>query len=272
MSRRIRVGIVGCGAIGTVLARYCVKSFADRIKVCAIFDIDRKRSLALKRGLPGTVTVSKSIDTLVRSSDLVIEAASASAAQDVLKRCTSARKDIMIMSVGGVIDKQDLLAAAEKRGCKIYLPSGAIVGLDGIKAASIGKIEEIILTTRKPPRGLKGAPYIVRKNIDLDSIKKEKVIFEGTADKAVKAFPKNINVSATLSLAGVGAKRTKVRIICSPGSRRNIHEIEVKGEFGRIFVKTENVPSPDNPKTSYLTALSAIATVKGIIDGVRIGT
>ncbi len=112
----------------------------------------------------------------------------------------------------------------------------------------------------------------MRKNIDLDSIKKEKVIFEGTADKAVKAFPKNINVSAVLSLAGVGAKRTKVRIICSPGSRRNIHEIEAKGEFGRISVKTENVPSPDNPKTSYLTALSAIATVKGIIDGVRIGT
>jgi len=147
-----------------------------------------------------------------------------------------------------------------------------VLGLDGVKAARLGAITEVTLTTRKPPAGLKGAPYIEEKGIDLDAIKDEELIFEGAAGEAIKAFPKNVNVSATLSLAGIGAEKTKVRIICSPKYVRNSHEIELKGEAGTFFIRAENVPSPDNPKTSYLAVLSALATLKGIASAVRVGT
>ncbi|MBA7660637.1 L-aspartate dehydrogenase [subsurface metagenome] len=176
------------------------------------------------------------------------------------------------MSVGGLLGNEDLLDLAKKKDCKIYLPSGALAGLDGVKSASVGRIDSITLTTRKPPEGLKGAPYIIRNKIDLDAIIKETVIFEGSANEAVEGFPKNINVSAALSLAGIGAEKTRVRIIADPNLKRNIHEVEVKGEFGRLVSRTENLPSPKNPKTSYLACLSAIATLKGIVSSIKIGT
>ncbi|NQT06252.1 MAG: DUF108 domain-containing protein, partial [Candidatus Omnitrophica bacterium] len=200
------------------------------------------------------------------------ESASAAAVPEILKKAINAGKDIMVMSVGGLVADEDLIGLAKKSGSTLYIPSGAICGLDGVKAAAMKGIEEAILTTRKPPKGLKDAPYINKKAIDLDSLKSDKVIFDGTAQEAVREFPKNINVSAVLSLAGIGAKKTRVRIICSPGQKSNIHEIEVKGEFGKLTARTENVPSPNNPKTSFLAALSAIATLKGIVENIKIGT
>ena len=157
------------------------------------------------------------------------------------------------------------------QGIDIYLPSGAISGLDGLKSAMMAKVKSATLTTRKPTAGLKGAPYIKEKNIDLDSIKKETVIFEGTAEDAVKGFPQNVNVSATLSMCGLGPKNTKVRIVTSPDYTSNTHEVEIEGDFGRLKTVTENVPMPTNPKTSYLAALSAIAVLSDIISSSRIG-
>ena len=145
--------------------------------------------------------------------------------------------------------------------------------MDGVKSARIGEVSKVTLTTRKPPQGLKGAPYVVENNIDLDAIMEERVIFDGTAEEAVSGFPKNINVSAILSIAGVGPKKTLVRIITSPEYTVNSHEIEVEGAFGRLVSRTENVPFPDNPKTSFLAALSAVATLKQLLDeSVKVGT
>lgn len=257
---RIKVGIVGYGAIGSTLAKYCENELSDKVKLIGIYDIDKKKATI------------KSLDQLIKECDMVIEAASVNIASEVLEKAIKAKKDVMIMSTGGVVGKEDLLDLARKNNCRVYFPSGAICGLDGIKAASLRKVNSVTLTTKKPPQGLRGAPYIEKKGIDLDSIKTEELIFEGSASEAVKAFPKNINVSASLSLAGLGVDETKVKIICSPGSKKNIHEIELDGESGTLFIKTENIPSPDNPKTSFLAVLSAMATLRGIIDSVRIGT
>ncbi|MBI4708486.1 MAG: DUF108 domain-containing protein, partial [Candidatus Omnitrophica bacterium] len=155
--------------------------------------------------------------------------------------------------------------------CQIYLPSGAICGLDGVKSASLGRIDKVTLTTRKPPRSLEGAPYLVSKGINLSQIKQETLLFEGTAEEAIRGFPQNVNVCATLSIAGIGPEKTRVKIITSPFYTSNIHEVEAEGAFGRLTVRTENVPSPQNPKTSYLAALSAIATLKQILEPVKIG-
>jgi aspartate dehydrogenase len=204
-----------------------------------------------------------------------VEAASQEAVRDYAKAILNSGKDMLIMSVGALADHKfldELIAIAQAKGAKIYLPSGAIAGLDGLKSAKEAGIEEVTLTTRKPPKSLVDAPYVKEKCIHLKNLKKEMLIYEGPAREAVKFFPANVNVAASLSLAGIGPEKTRVRIIADPKIDRNIHEIFVKGEFGELEVKTRNVPSPENPKTSYLAALSAIATLKKISNNIQVGT
>jgi len=270
--KRLRVGIVGCGVIGTALAQYAQSELDDKIELVALFDIDMDKPKTLMANANVRAVVTGSIKDTADECDLIIEAAGKDAVSEVLKEAIRAGKDAMIISVGGLIDNMDLMDLAAIGGRRIYVPSGAIAGLDGIKAASLRSVDAVTLTTTKPPKGLKGAPYITEKGIDLDAIKEDKVIFEGSVLEAVKGFPKNINVSAALSLAGIGPEKTRVRIVCSPTATSNIHEIEFIGESGKILARTENVPCPTNPKTSYLAALAAMAALGGIVEGVRIGT
>jgi aspartate dehydrogenase len=266
------LGIIGCGAIGEEVALYCARSMADRVEVSALFDIDPGKSGALNKKLPYSAATARSVDELFAMSEFIVEAASVEASAEALGLAVRSKKGILIMSSGGVIEKHELLDAARSAGIRVIIPSGAVIGLDGMKAASVDGIDEVILTTRKPTSGLKGAPYVVKNNIDLDSIDGEKLIFEGTAGEAIEAFPKNINVSATLSLAGIGAAKTRVRIVASSEYTKNVHEIEVNGRFGSFSAKAENYPLPHNPRTSHLAALSAIAALKGMLDSVSIGT
>lgn len=271
-NKKLKVGIVGCGTIGTQLAYAIEQRFSEQAELFALCDIDKDKVKNLKTSSSANPRIL-SIDKLIDCCDLIIEAASASISYEVAQKALHQSKDAMIMSAGGILDKADeLFALAQTKGCRIYLPSGAIGGLDAVKAASMAKIERATLITRKPPQGLAGAPYLVKNKIDLSKIKQETVVFEGKASEAIKGFPKNVNVCATLSLAGIGAEKTMVKIISSPDYKANIHEIEVEGDFGRLAVKVENVPSPVNPKTSFLASLSAIATLKNILDVVKIGT
>ena len=136
----------------------------------------------------------------------------------------------------------------------------------------MGRIDSVKITTRKPPKSFEGAPYVAKNRIDLKNIKQETTLFEGTAKEAVHAFPQNINVASTLSLAGAGADKVRVKIVTSPDYSKNVHEVEIEGDFGRIFTRTENLPSKANPKTSYLASLSAIAALEGIVSNFRVGT
>lgn len=268
---RLKVGIVGCGVIGTELAKAIDSRFSQKAAVVALCDLDKERASKLADSLKESPRVL-SIEELIAISDLVIEAASKDISAQITHQAISNNKDVMVMSVGGLIGRRDLFDLANEKGVRLYIPSGALCGLDGVKSASIGKIESCTLTTRKPPEGFRGAPYVVKNEIDLDAIKQETVLFEGTAQEAVEGFPQNVNVAASLSLAGIGPELTRVRIITSPEFKRNSHEVIVEGEFGRLTARTDNVPSPKNPKTSFLAALSAIATLKGIIENVKIGT
>lgn len=272
MIRMMRIGIVGCGAIGAKLAKYIDANLRGKAQVIAISDIDGQKTRDLAGVLRSTPKILE-LDALIDAADLVIEAASSKVSFDIAKRTINAGKDVMVMSTGGLLkDYKMLFELAKERGANIYLPSGAICGLDGLKGAKFSKIDRVTLTTRKPPEGFRGAPYIVKNKIALEEIKSDTVLFEGDALEAMEGFPANINVAATLSLCGIGSAKTKVKIIASPSATKNIHEVEVVGEFGRLLARTENVPSPDNPKTSYLAILSAIATLNGILERVKIGT
>jgi len=271
MSGRIKVGVIGCGTIGSEIAKVCTRRRGFGMTLEALCDQDSEKARSLKALLRTKARVLK-IEELIRVSDVVVEAASASASADILEKCIRRRKRCMIMSVGGILFRKDLLVKAQKAGVDVYLPSGAVCGIDGLKSSLAGRIDSVTLTTRKPAMGLAGAPYLTDRGIDLSGISEEEVVFEGNAEEAVRGFPKNINVSAVVSLAGIGAKRTTVRIVASPEISRNIHELVVEGEFGRITATTENVPSRSNPKTSALAAFSALSTLERINRSVHIGT
>ncbi|MBW6470759.1 MAG: aspartate dehydrogenase [Methanosarcinaceae archaeon] len=269
-----KIGVVGCGAIGTEICK-AIDEGSMGVELYAVYDRNNENTAAVKAQLKNATPHVLDISDMVQHVDLIVEAASQAAVPEVALTALNAGCDVMIMSIGAFADEKlrdTIFGLAKEKGCKVYLPSGAIVGLDGLKSAMSEDVHSVTLTTQKPPRGFEGAPYIVQNKIDLNKITSRTVIFEGTANEAVKAFPANVNVAASLSIAGIGFERTKVRIVADPALTTNVHEISVEGEFGKFNTKVENVPSPTNPKTSYLAALSAIATIKKIANPVQIGT
>jgi len=271
--KKIKIGIVGCGTIGLILAKAIESRLSKKTQLVAICDIDDTRIDNFLTRIK-TKPYIGSLKELVDRSDFIIESASKDVSAEVARKALLANKDVLIMSVGGLFMDKNVLDLARKKRSHLHIPSGALAGLDGLKGASIAKIEKISLTTKKSPKALEGAPYLVKNNIDLSSLKEEKTIFEGSVGDAVNGFPKNVNVAAILGLVSSGLNQQKIhiKVVAVSGSGANIHELEVDGEFGRFVSRTENVPSPDNPKTSYLAALSAIATLEGALDNVRIGT
>ena len=269
--KKLKLGIIGCGTIGTEIAVQMKKKFAKEITLQAIYDTNNDAINNLQKKIKQKIQKSTALQVF-KSCDLVVEAASGTIVKDLLSLSYKTSTDLMLMSIGGVLGNEKLLKKIDQKNIKVYIPSGALAGVDAIKAAGCAKITSVTLITRKPPKGLEGAPYIEKNNIDLKKIKKETVVFSGNVLEATKGFPKNINVSAILSLAGIGVKNTKVNIVVIPGSSTNSHEIIAEGTFGKIVTRTENVPSPTNPKTSYLASLAAIATLKGIVKNIKIGT
>lgn len=270
--KKIRIGIVGCGAIGISLAKFIDKELSLSSELSAICDLNLSCALSLKNSLKRSNPVIAELDNLIKKSDLIIECASAKVSYQIAKKAVSKGKNILIMSIGGIISKiKELSALARRNNCLIYLPSGAICGIDGLKALSLAGIKKVVLITRKPAKALEGAEYIKRNKIDLKKIKKETVIFEGNASDAINNFPQNINVAGLLSIAGIGVKNTKVKIITSLKYKRNSHEVLIESKAGKIKTICENVAFRKNPKTSYLAALSAMVVLKSMFDPVKIG-
>jgi|MudIll2142460700_1097286.scaffolds.fasta_scaffold74058_1 aspartate dehydrogenase len=265
-----KVGLAGCGNIGGVVARAIDESRVNAT-ISGFYDNDEDRASQLANGLRKKAPVC-TLEELVERSDLIVESTVPAAVPDIVRTCLAARKDVMCLSVGGFLGHEDLFDLARERGCHIYIPSGAIAGLDGLRAAAMGRIDKVRLTTRKPPQNLATADIVRKRGLSLEGLVGPLTIFEGPAREAVRHFPVNLNVAASLSLAGIGAEATIVKVVADPGLTSNVHEVEVEGEFGHLFVRLENVPSPDNPKTSYLAALSALALLKRITEPVQLGT
>lgn len=271
---KLKIGIVGCGAIGSSLAKFIATGLSTQAKLSGLYDIDRAKSDKLSRLISKSSSLAVGgLGDLIARSDLIIEAASASGAWKIASCALKEGRDVMIMSAGGMVSCFGRLRLlAEKNKARVYIPSGAIAGIDAVKAAGMGGIKTITLTTYKNPYSFKGVKYIESRGINLKRIKKDTVLFCGPAKEAVRHFPQNINVAAVLSLAGAGPGKTIVKIIASPRTKKNIHEIRVESSAGNIIARTENVLHPQNPRTSYLAVLSAMAALRQIMEPVRIGT
>ena len=257
---RMKVGLVGCGNIGADL---CIALHKGGIpaEIVALTDVDEGRAKVLQRSFHLNAEILP-LEETVAAADFVVEAAVAAAVKEVVETCIRHHKDCLIMSVGGLMMHAELLDQARDHSIQVRIPSGALCGLDGIRAAMQAGLHSVTLTTRKPPKGLANAPYLIEQGIDLDALTKPTVIFEGNALEAVKAFPANVNVAAALSLAGIGPRETRVKVIADPNATENSHEVRAEGAFGRLETRTVNLPSPRNAKSSYLASLSACAELK----------
>lgn len=253
----LRIGVVGCGTIGSALAR-AIDDGRIPARLVGLANRSRARAEVLARSLRTQPPVL-GLAELVRASDLVAEAATGKALEEIVPACLREGRDVFVISVGGLLDHAEWFQEAAARGCRLVIPSGAIAGLDAVRAAALGRVDSVTLTTRKPPRALAGSPYVVERGIDVHGFTEETLVFEGTAREACQGFPTNVNVSAALSLAGIGPDRTHVRIFAVPGGAFNQHRIEVRGEFGLLRVEIENVPSATNPRTGLLSIHSSVA-------------
>lgn len=271
MIKKPKVGIVGCGAIGKAIAHWVEKKFHRHATLRYLCDHQPEKARCLERELRSSVKILP-LGQLIQKSDLIIEVASAAISNEIVELGLKHHKLMLIMSVGGLLVSDRWFRLARKSRGRVWIPSGAIAGVDGLAAARNSKIRRIRLITRKPPQGLQGAPYFKKKPFPVLRGKKEACVFRGSARRAVRCFPRNINVAAILSLAGIGARKTQVEIWTSRRYQFNEHEILVEGDFGRIRTVTSNVPSPENPKTSHLAILSAVAVLKKIFSSIEIGT
>ncbi len=269
----LRIGIIGCGFIGTTIGGAVEQM--EKVSVINLIDMDYEMGVALDSKLSRTKLFPISqLDQFIEASDLIIEAASQKGVREIIPIAVEAGKDVMIISIGALVNDElwdGLRNTAERNGSKIYIPSGAIAGIDGIFSGSMADIDCVTLTVRKPPGGLSLPPEMHHRRDELKNLKEETVLFEGTAREAVKLFPKNVNVAATIALAGIGFDRTTVKIIADPKVQRNMQRIDVRGRFGEMKVQMMNSPSTSNPRTSYIAPLSAIAMIKKVLSGVYIG-
>ena len=266
---------MGCGAIGTQIA-LAIDSGKIPAVLTHVYDASKESATVLVSKLNSKPEIVENSHLLSSHPvNIVVEAASQDAVKDVALSVLQNKRDLMIMSVGALLDESifDILSDACQDFKKtIYLPSGAIAGLDGIKAIK-DELDSVSITTTKHPRSLKGAKFFETSDIDLNSIQTSTVIFEGTAKEAVTLFPANINVAALLSLSGIGSEKTMVKIVADPNTDKNTHHIEALGKFGKMTFTVENFPDPNNPKTSRLATLSSIETLrKYCSDEIVIGT
>lgn len=259
-----KIGLIGAGNIGTfILDTINVKQLIPHTQISAVFYRSGREKERIAHQYKVKVFTDFQ-DFLDEDFDLVIEAATVQAVKKYAAPIVKRKADFLVVSVGALADAafyDELRQLCTTYHSSVYLPSGAIGGLDIIKAAqSVNGLHSVSITTRKPPQALLDQP-----------IEQETVVYEGPAKEAIERFPKNVNVAILLSLAGLGVEKTKVRVIADPKVKRNTHTIEASGSFGKTTIIVENEPMPDNPKTSYLAALSVIAALNDQQNVIRIG-
>ncbi len=267
----MRVGIAGFGAIGRAVAAGLDRGVPGA-QLAAITSRDLEKARGAAQAFLSRMPPVVPLDGLVRRSGVIVEAAPVAAFDEIATAVLGAGKVLLVASVGALVaDHERYADLARRRGGTLHVVSGAIGGLDAISAAAMGSVESVTMTTRKPPRGLAGAPYLEARGLDVAALTGPRVVFEGSAREACRGFPANVNVSAAVSLAGIGPDRTRVRIIADPSLDRNMHDVEVAGEFGRFTVHIENRPSA-NPRTGVLTAMSILATIRKLTSPLRVGS
>lgn len=265
-----RVAIGGLGAIGLATAK-ALDAGIDGLELVAVSARDKVGAQRKLAGITRQVDIVE-LPELAGLADIVVECVPAVHFRAIAEPSIEAGRLFVPLSVGQLLSHEDLVERAKLTGARILPPTGALLGLDAVRAAAQGVIHDVRMITRKPPTGLVGAPYLVEHDIDVLALREAKCIFEGTAREGARGFPANVNVAAALSLAGVGPDRTRLEIWADPAVDRNIHTIKVEADSARLEMRIENVPSEENPRTGKITGLSTIAALKGLVATLKAGS
>jgi aspartate dehydrogenase len=265
----LRVAVAGLGAIGQKVAEALDRGIPGCV-LAAVSANDRNKAAKRLAHLGRPVPVV-SLGELEPLADIVVECAPAKVLAEIAEPFLRAGKVVIVLSAGALLVNEHLIALARQCGGQIVVPTGALLGLDAVAAAAEGEIYSVRMVTRKPVRGLAGAPYLAEHNIRIEDITEPVRIFSGTPREAAVGFPANLNVAVALSLAGIGADRTTLDIWADPSLERNVHRIEVDADSASFSMSIENIPS-DNPKTGRITALSVISYLRKLGAPLRVGS
>lgn len=266
----LRVGIGGLGTIGLPIARWLATS-PSGLRLVAVSARNRERAVE-RLAASGIAAPVVAAGALAERADVVIECMPAAVFDTVAVPAVEAGRILVALSAGALLDRMSLIETARRTGARIIVPSGAILGLDAVRAAAQGTIRSVKMITRKPPQSLAGSPYLEQNRISIDGLTEPIRVFAGTAREGARGFPANVNVAAALGLAGIGPEATTLEIWADPALTRNTHRIEVEADSARFSMTIEGVPSEGNARTGKLTPLSVIACLKGLVEPLRIGT
>lgn len=266
----MRVGIAGFGTIGKPVAEALDRGI-EGLDLAAICVRDKEKALGRMAGMARPVPVV-SPDELAAQCDVVVECVPKAAFMEIAAPALRAGRTFVTVSGAGILAAPEVADLAKAHGARVILATGALLGLDAVRAAAEGTIHEVRMVTRKPPKSLKGAPHLVDNDISIEGLSEAKKVFEGSAREGARGFPANVNVAAALGLAGIGADETRLEIWADPALDRNTHSIVVDADSARLTMTIENVPSEENPGTGKITALSVVAALRGLVSPLRVGS
>jgi aspartate dehydrogenase len=270
MAHTLTVGIAGLGAIGLHLAR-ALDAGVEGLRLHAVSARDKAKAQANLAGFRAPPAVVNNAS--LADCDIVVEAAPAAVFEEIAAAAIARGRIFVPSSCGALLPRMHLVEEAKKTGARIIVPTGALLGLDAVRAAAEGEVASVTIETRKPPRGLVGAPYLEQHGIDVLAVTGEKqLVFKGNAFDAAQGFPANVNVAAALALAGIGPQRTMIEIWADPHVTRNTHTIRVEAAAARLTMTIENVPSEENPRTGKITPLSILACLRGLTSTLKVGS
>lgn len=270
-SQELKLGIAGLGAIGLALARAVDAGRVPGIRLVGASVRHREKAHELTKAFR---TAPKLLDfaALAEAADVVVECLPSAQFAAVAEPAIEQGRIFMPLSVGMLLGHMHLVNRAAETGARIIVPTGALLGLDAVRATAEGNISSVKIVTRKPPAGLAGAPLLVQTGISLEGLKEPLRVFEGSAREAIAGFPANVNVAVALSLAGIGPDKTRCEIWADPAVTRNTHTIVVKSDSSDLTMTIENIPSEENPRTGRITALSALAALRRLTAPLVVGT
>ena len=265
----LKVGLAGLGAVGLTVAQR-IEAGIPGLVLAAVSVRDKDKA---RRNLPqvGSSFPVVPPEALAEICDVVVECLPPALFRSVATPSIDRGRIFMPLSVGQLLENWDLVTRAKESGARILAPTGALIGLDAVRAAAEGTIRSVTMITRKPPGGLDGAPYLVQRGISVKNLQEPQKVFDGTAREGARGFPENVNVAAALSLAGIGPDRTRLEIWADPALDRNTHRIEVDADTASFSMAIANVPS-ENPKTGRIVALSTVAALRGLVAELKVGT
>ncbi len=267
----LKVALAGIGAIGLKVAVWLDTEAADGLELVAVSARDKDGARRKLAGLSRSPEIME-VRELAAHADIVVECAPPPLFRDVAGPVVEGGKTLVALTATQLLVNEDLVERAKETGARIIVPTGALLGLDAVRAAAEGSIHSIVMRTRKPPAGLKSAPFVVDQGIVLDGLNEAKCLFSGSVRDAAQKFPANVNVSVALALAGVGPDETRYEVWADPEVTRNTHSIKVDADSARFEMSIEGTPTEENPATGKLTPLSVITTLKDMVRTLRVGS